>query len=106
MGPRPRNDEGILKIMEYFGGVLCDWLLLDRKPLLAISLTFVLLILFAVTIIFNKNSKKSKYGFEYIMSVTGLIYCIFMIINIKLYPVRAIYKPVIVTHFYSSVVEL
>ncbi len=81
MGPRPRNDEGILKIMEYFGGVLCDWLLLDRKPLLAITLTFVLVILFAITIIFNKNSKKSKYGFEYVMAVTGLIYCIFMIIT-------------------------
>ena len=81
MGPRPRNDEGILKIMEYFGGVLCDWLLLDRKPLLAIALTFILLILFVVTILFNKNSKKSKYGFEYTMAVTGLIYCIFMIIT-------------------------
>jgi len=81
MGPRPRNDEGILKIMEYFGGVLCDWLLLERMPLLAITLTIVLLILFAAAIIFNKNRKKSKYGFEYTMAVTGLIYCIFMIIT-------------------------
>lgn len=81
MGLRPRNNEGVLKIIEYFGSVLCDWLLLDRKPLLAITLTFVLLILFAATIVFNKNSKKSKYGFEYTMAVTGLIYCIFMIIT-------------------------
>src|ERR1700688_1440329 len=55
MGPRPRSDAGILKIMEYFGGVLCDWLLLDRKPLLAITLTTVLLILFAVTILSNNK---------------------------------------------------
>ena len=84
MGPRPGNNEGILKIMEYFGGVLCDWLLLDRKPLLAIALTSVLLILFTVTILFNKNNKKSKHGFEYTTAVTGLIYCVFMIITSSL----------------------
>jgi hypothetical protein len=84
MGPRPRSDAGILKIMEYFGGVLCDWLLLDRKPLLAIILTTIVLILFAITIILNNNRKKSKYGFEYTMAVTGLIYCIFMIITSSL----------------------
>jgi hypothetical protein len=84
MGPRPRSDTGILKIMEYFGGVLCDWLLLDRKPLLAITLTAVLLILFAITIIFTNNRKRSRYGFEYAMAVTGLIYCIFMIVTSSL----------------------
>jgi hypothetical protein len=84
MGPRPKSDTGVLKIMEYFGGVLCDWLLIDRKPLLAVALTIALLLLFTISILYTKNRKKSIYGFEYALAVTGLIYCVFMIISSSL----------------------
>jgi hypothetical protein len=84
MGPRPKSDTGVLKIMEYFGGVLCDWLLIDRKPLLAVILTIILLMLFTISFLYTKNRKKSIYGFEYAMAVTGLIYCVFMIISSSL----------------------
>ena len=84
LGLRSKSDTGILKIMEYLGAVLCDWLLLDRRPVIAIMLTFVLLILFVLTIVFANNRKKSRYGFEYVMAVTGLVYCIFMIITSSL----------------------
>jgi hypothetical protein len=84
MGPRPKSDSGILKILEYFGGVICDWLLLDRKPLLAVTLAIAIFILFALTISFTRNWRKSGFGFEYIMAVTGLTYCIFMIFTSSL----------------------
>ncbi|HEY4966647.1 MAG TPA: glycosyltransferase family 39 protein, partial [Puia sp.] len=31
MGQRPKNETGILKILENFGGGFCDWLSLERK---------------------------------------------------------------------------
>ncbi len=84
MGPRPKSDSGILKILEYFGGVICDWLLLDRKPLLAVTLAVTIFLLFALTISFTRNWRKTGFGFEYIMAVTGLTYCIFMVFTSSL----------------------
>jgi hypothetical protein len=79
MGQRPRNDTGIFKILEYFGGVFCDWLLLDRKPALAILLSITVLLVFVLTILVLYRSKKSKTGFEFVTAVTGLMYCVFMV---------------------------
>lgn len=84
MGIRPKSDTGILKILEYFGGVICDWLLLDRKPLLAVILAVTIFILFAITTSFTRSWRKSGFGFEYIVAVTGLMYCIFMIFTSSL----------------------
>ena len=81
MGQRPGNDTGIGKILEYFGGVLCDWLLLERKPAWAVFLTIAVLIVFILTIASTWRRKKLSNGFEYVMAVTGLIYCVFMLIT-------------------------
>jgi hypothetical protein len=78
-GHREKNDISLLKIAEYFGGVLCDWLLLERKPVLAVMMTITMLFLFALTIYFTFRHKKKGYGFEYLASVTGLVYCFFML---------------------------
>jgi hypothetical protein len=80
-GIRLKSDTGIWKIMEYFGGVLCDWLLLDRKPVLAIFVTTGVLLVFILAIIYTRSRKNSTYGFEYVMAVTGFTYSLFMILS-------------------------
>jgi hypothetical protein len=84
MGLRPKNNISILKIMEYFGGVFCDWLLIDRMPVLAVVLTFIVLTLFVFTLVVTKKSIKSGSRYEYVSAVSGLMYCIFMIITSSL----------------------
>ena len=79
MGPRPKSDTGILRILEYFGGVLCDWLLIERKPVLAFILVFLVFAAFALTIAFTYHRKKQDFRFEYVMALTGLMYCLFML---------------------------
>ncbi len=81
MGPRQKSITGIWKIMEYFGGVLCDWLLLDRKPVLAFILTVIVLLIFVLVLVFTYRRKRLKSGFEHVAAVTGLIYCVFMLIT-------------------------
>jgi len=77
-GIRPKSEVGLLKIMEYFGDVLCDWLLLNRSPGLAIFLTILVLLVFSV-IIGIRRHKRSASGEEYVIAVSGLIYSSFMI---------------------------
>jgi len=79
-GIRPKSEVGVLKIMEYFGDVLCDWLLLNRSPGLAIFLTMLVLLIFA-SIILYKRHKRTANGLEYIIAVSGLIYSVFMIFS-------------------------
>jgi hypothetical protein len=83
-GPRPKSDTGIWKIMENFGGVLCDWLLINRTTGVAIFLTIVVLLVFVLTILHVQSRHKSNYKFEYIMAFTGLVYCLFMLATAKL----------------------
>ncbi len=64
MGIRPKSDTGILKILEYFGGVICDWLLLDRKPLLAVILAVTIFILFAIHHFIYKKLEKIRIWFR------------------------------------------
>jgi Dolichyl-phosphate-mannose-protein mannosyltransferase len=80
-GARQKNDLGIFKVFENFGGVLCDWLLLDRTPVPEIVLTTIVLLIFIVTIVLTFNRDKTKYGLEYVIAVTGVIYCIFMLVS-------------------------
>jgi hypothetical protein len=77
-GIRPKSDAGLVKIMEYFGGVLCDWLVINRSSGLSVLLTFVVLFIFAMNVIFNKAKKKGA-AVEYVIASTGLIYCGFML---------------------------
>jgi hypothetical protein len=81
MGPRPKNDTGFLSILEYFGGVLCDWLLIERNPVLAFMLIFIVFAAFTLTIVFTYHRKKKDFRFEYIMAITGLTYSLFMLIT-------------------------
>ncbi|HEY8734372.1 MAG TPA: hypothetical protein VIL90_07380 [Puia sp.] len=79
-GLRPKSEVGLVKIMEYFGGVLCDWLLLKRSTGLAVLMTAMVLLLFAF-IILIRQTKKTASGLEYVIAVTGFIYCAFMLFS-------------------------
>jgi hypothetical protein len=77
-GIRPKSEVGLLKIMEYFGDVLCDWLLLNRSLGLAVVLTILVLLVFAFIIFFRRHNRSSN-NQEYVIAVSGLIYSSFMI---------------------------
>jgi|SRR5579863_6423782 len=79
-GRRPKSEVGLLKIMEYFGDVLCDWLSLNKNPGLAVFLAILVLLIFAF-IIFTRRYIRSTSGLEYVIAVSGLIYSLFMIIS-------------------------
>ena len=78
-GPRPRSTIGIIKILEYFGGVICDWLLLERKPALAIFLAVILLLVFLLIIFIYANRDHVAFRVEYVVAVTGLFFSLFML---------------------------
>lgn len=79
-GARPRNEASLQTIMEYFGGVLCDWLLIDRRNGLAVILTIAVLLLFALIIVFRWFNKSGG-GVEYVIAVTGFVYSAFMLFS-------------------------
>jgi hypothetical protein len=79
MGQRPKSDTGIVEIIENFGGVFCDWLLVERGPVRSISMTIFVLIVFILNIVFGYRREKKRPGLEYAAAVTGLTYCLFMI---------------------------
>jgi hypothetical protein len=80
-GPREKSTSGFFTILENFGAVISDWLLLDRVRAFAISVTIIVIILFATTVIVTRLMGKIKYGLEYVAAVTGLAYCIFMLVS-------------------------
>jgi hypothetical protein len=77
-GIRPKSEVGLPKILEYFGDVLCDWLLLNKSPDLAIFLSILVLLIFAF-IIFIRRNMRSANGLEYVIAVSGMVYSSFMI---------------------------
>ncbi len=79
-GNRPRSEVGLMKIMEYFGDVFCDWLLLNKTPGLGVFLTILVLFIFAF-IIFTRRYIGSANGLEYVIAVSGMIYASFMIFS-------------------------
>jgi hypothetical protein len=79
-GTRYRNDSGLLKTMEYFGDVVSDWLPVGHGRILSIFLTVLVLLGFSVAIYCTRRSK-GYYGFELVVAVTGLVYCLFMLIT-------------------------
>jgi hypothetical protein len=84
MGQRLKNNAGIVKIMENFGGGICDWLSLERKPGLAVFISFAVGIIFISAILILYRQKKSRASFEYITAVTGLAYGVFMLLTSSL----------------------
>jgi hypothetical protein len=79
-GIRPKSEVGLLKIMEYFGDVLCDWLLLARSSGFAVFLTVLVLLIFA-WVIFIRRYQRSTSVLEYVIAVSGLIYSAFMLFS-------------------------
>jgi len=81
MGQRPKSDTGIVEIIENFGGVFCDWLMVERGPVRAISMALIVLIVFLLNIVFAYRHEKRRSGLEYAAAVAGLAYCLFMILT-------------------------
>ena len=79
MGQRPKNDMGPLKIAENFGGVICDWLSLDRSPVRSLFFTAVVLLVFAGTLFICYRREKKAYSLVYVMAATALTYALFML---------------------------
>ncbi len=84
MGIRPKNETGFLKILEYFGDIFCDWLGIHKTPALASTLSVLLVVIFTTIILFYFKRKKTPWVLEYIIAVTGLVYCIFMLLSYSL----------------------
>jgi len=84
MGIRPKNETGFFKIMEYFGGIFCDWLLIDPTPVWSVSMAVIVVLIFAMTILFTVKREKMMYYPESVIAVTGLIYCLFMLVSYSL----------------------
>jgi hypothetical protein len=84
MGIRPKNETGFFKILEYFGGVFCDWLGMNRTQPLALMLSILVLLIFPASLAYSAKRKNIRYGFEYIVAMTGFVYCIFMLISYSL----------------------
>jgi hypothetical protein len=83
-GMRLKNNTSLLNILEYFGDVFCDWLMLKRIPALAALLTLSVVAYFIFSMIYSKRKIKSTSQLEYVISLTGLMYCIFMAISSRL----------------------
>jgi hypothetical protein len=79
-GIRPKSEVNLLTILEYFGGVLSDWLLIDRKPGISILLAVLVFVIFSVSI-FRTRKKKSGQEFLYVAAVLGLTYCGFLLVT-------------------------
>jgi hypothetical protein len=80
-GQRQRGNLGFLTIIEYFGGVFCDWFQFYKSTGTAIGLTFVVVVIFLLALFYSSRRKSSGCSFEYIVAVTGLMYCVFMLFS-------------------------
>ena len=74
----------LLKNVEYFGGVISDWLLIDKRAGLSAFLTLTILFIFGVAMFWCYFRRKTKRRYEYIVAATGLFYCLFMLITATL----------------------
>jgi hypothetical protein len=79
MGQRPKNNSGLLQILENFGGVFCDWLSWDRKVIPSAVMTAVIPAVFIIVMVVLYRRKKLQTSFEGVVAVTGLMYGIFML---------------------------
>jgi hypothetical protein len=79
-GIRPKSEVSLLTILDYFGGVLSDWLLIGRKSALSLLFAILVLLIFAVSIQARRR-RKSAAGLEYVSAVLGLTYCGFLLVS-------------------------
>jgi len=84
MGLRPGNDAGWLNILENFGEVLCDWLQIGSRPPFGFCLTLAVILILMLHAVTSFRRKRSRNGMEWMIPVTGLFYCIFMLLTAKL----------------------
>jgi hypothetical protein len=80
-GRRQKGNLGFLSIIQYFGGVFCDWFQLDRNAGTAIGITLALIVIFLLVIFFSYRRRKPDHSFEYIIALTGVMYCVFMLLS-------------------------
>ncbi|HVY74038.1 MAG TPA: hypothetical protein VG890_04365 [Puia sp.] len=83
-GERQRGTTPFFKNMEYFGDVLCDWLLLDRNPVRAVMLTSGVLCLFLLSMLWCYFRRKDRCRYEYTAAAVGFFYCLFMLASATL----------------------
>jgi hypothetical protein len=83
-GERQKSTTPLLKNMEYFGNVLCDWLLVKEDPVRSRMLTFLVLFIFLVSMLWCYFRRKTRRRYEYIVAATGLFYCLFMLFSATL----------------------
>ena len=83
-GERQKSTSSLLQNMEYFGGVLSDWLLIPRKPFLSVVLTVVVLLIFLISMLWCYFRRKAQRRYEYIAAATGFFYCLFMLVSATL----------------------
>lgn len=81
MGQRQKGDLSFFRIIEYFGGVFCDWILVGRMPGVAVMLTLAVLVIFSLTIFFTYKHRQANYEIEYASAAIGLMYCVFMLLS-------------------------
>ncbi len=76
-GPRPRSHLTAARILDDFGGVMSDWLFAVRFPGLNLLIAVFVLLVFVSNILFHSPAKRR--GIEYVIAVTGLSFCLFML---------------------------
>lgn len=83
-GERQKSTSSLISNMEYFGGVLSDWLLIPRISALSVALTLIVLLVFLVSMLWCYFRRKTQRRYEYILAATGLFYCLFMLVSATL----------------------
>ncbi len=83
-GARQRSIHSLTTNAQYFGDVLSEWLLIDKKPNVSIGITLIVLVVFLMGMMWCYFRRKTERRYEYIIAATGLFYGLFMIISASL----------------------
>jgi hypothetical protein len=83
-GARQKGIKTLWQNVIDFGGVICDWLSIDRTDATAVLLTVFVLTLFAVAVIWIFHRTEKMHSYEYIAAVIGSVYCLFMLLSATL----------------------
>jgi hypothetical protein len=83
-GARQKSLTSLWKNMEYFGGVLSDWLLIERRPGLSVFLTALVVIVSGAAMLWCYFRRKTTRRYEYIVAAMSLFYCLFMLVSATL----------------------
>ncbi|MFI5192459.1 MAG: hypothetical protein ACHQD7_00315 [Chitinophagales bacterium] len=83
-GARQRSIHSLMTNVQYFGDVLSEWLLIDKKPNVSTGITLIALVVFLMGMMWCYFRRKTERRYEYIIAATGLFYGLFMIISASL----------------------